>query len=184
MIDLITEARKFQELCQSLNWRFCFIGGLAVQHWGEPRLTRDVDVSILTGFGSEEEFTSTILKVYRPRFTDAAQFAQQHRVLLVQTSSGVDFDISLAALPFEEEMIRRSVSVEYLPGVELQICSAEDLIVLKSFANRVQDWQDVNSIVERQSKQNLDWDYILASVKPLVELKDEPQIIDRLKSLQ
>lgn len=105
-------------------------------------------------------------------------------VAWLESISGVDFDISLAALPFEEEMIRRSVSVEYLPGVDLRICSAEDLIVLKSFANRVQDWQDVNSIVERQGKQNLDWIYIFASVAPLVELKDEPQIIERLKGLQ
>jgi hypothetical protein len=119
MIDLITEAHKFQGLCESRHWKFCFIGGLAVQHWGEPRLTRDVDVSILTGFGVEDEFISTILGSYKPRLDTANEFARQYRVLLVQTSSGIDFDISLAALPFEEEMIRRSVSVEYLPGIEL-----------------------------------------------------------------
>jgi hypothetical protein len=48
MIDLITEAQRFQALCDSLGSDFCFSGGLAVQHWGEPRLTRDVDVSVLT----------------------------------------------------------------------------------------------------------------------------------------
>ena len=67
MIDLITEAHKFQALCLSLNWEFCFIGGIAVQHWGEPRLTRDVDVSVLTGFGPEEDFISAILKTYQAR---------------------------------------------------------------------------------------------------------------------
>jgi hypothetical protein len=184
MIDLITEAHNFQKLCQGFNWMFCFIGGLAVLQWGEPRLTRGVDVSILTGFGDENEFISAILKTYTPRLPDAEQFARQHRVLLVQTGSGVDFDISFAALPFEEEMIRRSVLVEYLPGIELQICSAEDLIVLKFFANRVQDWRDVTSIVERQGTETLDWDYILTSLEPLVELKNEPQIIERLKGLR
>jgi len=184
MIDLITEAHKFQGVCQSRNWNFCFIGGLAVQHWGEPRLTRDVDVSILTGFGAEDEFIFAILEIYEPRLADAKQFAQQYRVLLVQTGSGIDFDISLAALPFEEEMIRRSVSVEYLPGIALQICSPEDLVVLKAFANRVQDWQDVNSVVERQGKENLDWDYILTNILPLVEVKGEPQIIERLRALR
>jgi hypothetical protein len=48
MIDLITEAQRFQALCDSLGSDFCFSGGLAVQHWGEPRLTRDVDASVLT----------------------------------------------------------------------------------------------------------------------------------------
>ena len=184
MIDLITEAHRFQGLCQSLNWEFCFIGGIAVQHWGEPRLTRDVDVSVLTGFGAEAEFISTVLKTYEPRIPDATTFAQQHRVLLVQTPSGIDFDISLAALPFEAEMIRRSTLVEYLPGIDLRVCSVEDLIVLKAFANRQRDWEDVSSIVERQGSENLNWDYVLASLSPLVELKDEPQILERLKSLR
>jgi len=184
MIDLITEAHRFQGLCESLHWKFCFIGGIAVQHWGEPRLTRDVDASVLTGFGAEVEFISVVLKTYQPRIPDAMTFAQQHRVLLVQTPSGIDFDISLAALPFEEDMIRRSQLVEYLPGVELRVCSAEDLIVLKAFANRARDWQDVSSVVERQGSETLNWDYISASLSPLVELKEEPQILERLNSLR
>ena len=60
MIDLIREAQKFQVYCESLGWQFCFIGGLAVQHWGEPRLTRYVDVSVFAGFGKENEFASAI----------------------------------------------------------------------------------------------------------------------------
>lgn len=32
-------ALEVQELCRGKGWRFCFIGGLAVQRWGEPRLT-------------------------------------------------------------------------------------------------------------------------------------------------
>ncbi|HKR14458.1 MAG TPA: DUF6036 family nucleotidyltransferase [Pyrinomonadaceae bacterium] len=184
MIDLITEARAFQTYCEGLNWKFCFIGGLALQHWGEPRLTRDVDVAILAGFGLELEFASAILQVYKPRLPDAAAFAQQHRVLLVKTNSGIDFDVSLAALPFEERMIDRSRNVEYLPGVELRICSPEDLIVLKSFANRTQDWQDVSSVITRQGVATLDWDYILSSLEPLVALKQEPQILERLSNLR
>jgi hypothetical protein len=183
MIDLITEARKFQTYCEGLDWKFCFIGGLALQHWGEPRLTRDVDVAILAGFGFENKFASAILEAYEPRIPDAATFAQQHRVLLVRTSAGIDFDVSLAALPFEERMIERSSNVEYLPGVELRICSAEDLIVLKCFANRTQDWQDVSSVVTRQGAANLDWDYTLSSLEPLVALKEEPRIFERLNSL-
>src|SRR5438552_3575923 len=35
--------------CQEQGWRFCIIGGLALQRWGEPRLTRDIDI----GFSAE-----------------------------------------------------------------------------------------------------------------------------------
>lgn len=103
---------------------------------------------------------------------------------LVQTPSGIDFDISLAALPFEKEMIHRSRLIEYLPGIEPRVCSAEDLVVLKAFANRQRDWEDVSSIVERQGTENLKWDEILTSLSPLVELKEEPQILERLTSLR
>ncbi len=29
------------------GFRHCLIGGVALQAWGEPRVTRDVDVSVL-----------------------------------------------------------------------------------------------------------------------------------------
>ena len=47
-------ADTLQTFLREQQWRFCFIGGLAVQHWGEPRVTRDVDVTLLVGFGYEE----------------------------------------------------------------------------------------------------------------------------------
>ena len=184
MIDLVTEAHQFQLLCERMGWRFCFIGGLPVQHWGEPRLTRDVDVTILTGFGAEENFVSAILKSYKGRQPDAEEFALRHRVLLVQSNSGIGLDISLGALPFEEQMISRAANVEFVPGIELRLCSPEDLIVLKSFASRAQDWLDVASVVVRQGSDKLDWDYIFSNLKPLVALKEEPEIIDRLAMLR
>jgi hypothetical protein len=184
MIDLVTEAHQFQLLCQRMGWQFCFIGGLPVQHWGEPRLTRDVDVTILTGFGAEQDFVTAILKSYEARRPDAEEFALRHRVLLVQGSSGIGLDISLGGLPFEKQMIGRATNVEFMPGIELRVCSAEDLIVLKSFANRAQDWLDVASIVVRQGSDNLDWGYVVSNLKPLVDLKEEPEIIDRLAALR
>lgn len=56
MIELVGLAREVQDFLEDRRWRFCFIGGLSVQRWGEPRLTRDIDLSVLTGFGREEEF--------------------------------------------------------------------------------------------------------------------------------
>ncbi len=184
MIDLITEAHRFQALCRQMGWRFCFIGGLPVQHWGEPRLTRDVDVTVLTGFGAEQDFITPILKSYQPRRSDAEEFALRNRVLLVRSSSGVSFDISLGALPFEEEMISRASDVEFLPGIELCICSPEDLIVMKCFAGRPQDWLDAESVIVRQGTDNLDWKYVMSCLEPLAKVKEEPEIIERLEQLR
>ena len=50
---LYETAREIQKLCRSSGWRFCFIGGIAVQRWGEPRFTHDADLTVFTGFGGE-----------------------------------------------------------------------------------------------------------------------------------
>ena len=99
MVDLVSAASVLQKQLEEHGWRFCFIGGLAVQHWGEPRMTRDLDLALLTGFGTEASFVDTLLASYRGRITDARTFALARRILLLQTESGIGIDISLAALP-------------------------------------------------------------------------------------
>src|SRR5581483_7643054 len=65
MTALFTAAREIQTFCRRQKWRFCIIGGIAVQRWGEPRTTRDVDFTLLTGYGREERFLDALLKEFR-----------------------------------------------------------------------------------------------------------------------
>lgn len=51
--NLIAAAVRLQDDWEARGIDFCFIGGLAVQFWGEPRLTSDVDASVWTEFGNE-----------------------------------------------------------------------------------------------------------------------------------
>lgn len=81
MVDLISEALRLNSFLESRRWGFCFIGGLAVQHWGEPRLTRYLDISLLAGFGSEDAYIDALLAAYAPRMESARQFALDRRVL-------------------------------------------------------------------------------------------------------
>jgi len=155
MIDLVEEALELQGLLASQGWDFCFIGGLALQRWSEPRLTKDMDLTLLTGFGREEPFIDFLLCHYTPRRQDAREFALCQRVLLLQSASGIGIDIALAGLPFEESAVRRAVMVEYAPGILLRICSAEDLIVMKAFADRPQDRLDLRGILVRQGNDRL-----------------------------
>lgn len=53
--------------------------------------------------------------------------------------------------------------------------------MLKAFADRAQDWADIERVIVRQTG-NLDWSYILDQLSPLVELKGEPKILERLKA--
>lgn len=183
MNDVIQAAFELQAVCEAQDWRFCFIGGLALQRWGEPRETVDADLTLLTGFGGEEPFIQHLLQYFAPRIEDAAQFARDRRILLLRSKQGVGLDVALAALPYEELLIKRSSYFDYPPGKALRTCSAEDLIVLKAFAGRGQDWVDIERIIVRQTGK-LDWDYVRAQLQPLIELKDTPETLDHLKNLR
>ena len=45
MTRLVQVAAELQRFLDSKSWANCIIGGLAVQRWGEPRLTEDVDLT-------------------------------------------------------------------------------------------------------------------------------------------
>ncbi|MCL2709485.1 MAG: nucleotidyltransferase [Planctomycetaceae bacterium] len=97
-------------------------------------------------------------------------------------SNGVGIDFSLGGFPFEQNAVERSSLFDYAEGYKLRTCSAEDLVVFKAFAARDQDWADIWGILERQ-KGKLDIDYILENLRPLCELKEAPEIEERLKTM-
>lgn len=183
MIDLFETAGVLQAFCDKQGWRSCFIGGIAVQRWGEPRVTRDVDLTLMTGFGGEDDFLNPLLAAYQGRVENAGEFARRYRVLLLKSPGGVGIDISLGALPFEEALVRRATTFSIGPGIEIRTCSAEDLIVLKLFASRPLDIHDAESVAIRQ-KNRLDWDYVEEQLRPLAEVKDQPEILRELVRLR
>lgn len=52
LVDLLAAAVEVQRLCERHGWRFCFIGGIAIQRWGNPRFTVDVGLTLLSGYGA------------------------------------------------------------------------------------------------------------------------------------
>lgn len=102
MNPILEAAAEVGRLCRKRSLRYCFIGGLAVLRWGEPRLTRDVDLTVIAGFGTEETVVDALLDGLTARIDDARTFALRHRTLLLQASNGTPVDAALGALPFEE----------------------------------------------------------------------------------
>jgi Nucleotidyl transferase AbiEii toxin, Type IV TA system len=178
---VIRAAADLQALCEAQQWRYCFIGGVAVQRWGEPRETVDVDLTLVTGFSGEDAFVATLLEHFEGRIADPRAFAQANRVVLLRTRSGVGLDIALGGLPFEEDAVARATPFLFPPGLALRTCSAEDLIVLKAFASRPKDWVDIDGILIRQAGQ-LDWNYVRRQLTPLAELKEAPEILVTLEA--
>ena len=179
---VLVAAEEIQTFCQKHRWPFCFIGGVAVQRWGEPRLTQDVDLTLLTGFGNEESFIDMLLEAYTARRGDAREFALAHRVLLLSASGGIAVDLALGAFPFEERSIERASPWRWEENKSLVTCSSEDLVVHKTFAGRDLDWGDVERILVRQhGKLNLA--QIRSELKPLLEIKGEPEALTKLEAM-
>ena len=75
MNELTRLALSLEKFWREKGWEACIIGGLAVQAWGEPRFTMDVDITVLAGLGREEEFVDGWLAEFPSRIPDAKPFA-------------------------------------------------------------------------------------------------------------
>lgn len=181
MNALLATAAEIQTFLQQAGERFCFIGGVALQRWGEPRLTRDVDLTLLCPYGSEEPVVERLLAGFSPRMPEARTFALQHRVLLLRGKSGVPIDVAFGCIPFEERAVERASEFDF-GDVRLLTCTAEDLVVLKAFAGRERDWADIESIAIRQSRR-LDRPLIFGELAPLAEVRGGAETTTRLNRI-
>jgi len=68
MNALFTAAKEVCDFITARRWKYCIIGGLAVQRWGKLRTTLDVDLTLFTGFGEEEKYV--VMKVFAARGKD------------------------------------------------------------------------------------------------------------------
>ncbi len=182
MIDLIREASVLQDFLESKGWDFFFIGGVAVQIWGQPRLTQDIDLTVFTNLRNEPELVAEFLKRYKPKFSGVEHFALTERILPMFTESGIGIDLTLGGLSDTSEALTRSTYQRFVEDLSLRICSADDLIIMKTVAARPRDWIDVESVVIRQEK--LDWDYIISTLNSLTDYKDLRPEIENLDSLK
>ena len=183
MHPAIEAAIELQEFLDQHGQRFCIIGGLAVQRWGEVRLTVDADATVLTDWVRDEFVTDLLLgSPFVPRRADAREFALKNRVLLLKNKSGTHVDVALGAMDFENRSVLRSSLWKISAETSLRTCSAEDLLVHKTFAGRSRDWTDVEGILQRQGGK-LDLALVRCELGPLLELKDAPEAMDRIADL-
>ncbi len=173
-MSLHEAAAEIAAFLESQGVPYVILGGLAVQYWGEPRTTRDVDVTVLVSSEQFEAFARETLKKFHPRIKDTLSFALQHRVLLVNTLDGTPVDISLGIPGYEDEVMRRAVEAVFSGSAKMRVISAEDLIIHKCVAGRARDREDVERVLIRR-RLAIDIDYIrrwLQDFAPLVNTND------------
>lgn len=183
MHPAIEAALELQGFLESHGEKFCIIGGLAVQRWGEVRLTVDADATVLTDWSRDEVVTDLLLgSPFLPRMAAAREFALSNRVLLLKNAKGTHVDVALGAMDFENRSVQRSSLWRVSENATLRTCSAEDLVVHKTFAGRTRDWADIEGILQRQGPK-LDLELVRSELLPLLELKGTPEAMDRLAAL-
>jgi hypothetical protein len=129
--------------------------------------------------GGEGKFIEVWLRDYQFRPPGSMEMALASRVLLLVNRRGTPVDVALGGIDFERRSIQRS-SLWKNPAGALRACSAEDLLVHKCFAGRESDWVDVDGILARQ-RGKLDFDLVRRELKPLLELQEQPDKLERLE---
>lgn len=171
---------EVHQILTQLELPYAIIGGTAVQYWGEPRFTKDIDLTVLAPLESFPEAVQLLLTRFAPRIEDAFVFALRNRVLLVNTSAGYPVDISFGLPGYEEQVISRAIEHRLAPRKSVRLCSAEDLIIHKAIAGRVQDIQDIEGVIARQGNR-LDTAYIRQWLSTFAELLESSEVIQRFE---
>jgi len=175
-------ALRLQKALLQEGISFCFIGGLAVQRWGEVRRTVDIDLTALCDLGKEVEVLEKLQRILTPRSEDVRWLVLNARMYLGVTDDGRNADISLGYTPYEKRVLKRSVDVEFGVSEPLRCCSAEDLVIFKTIAGRDIDRSDLRRIIQ-VSGRTVDWDLVFGELGPLLDLVEKPERADELREL-
>lgn len=163
---------------ETLGLNYAVIGGIALQFWGEPRFTRDLDLTIEDRLDLTE-LVRAATETFGSRVGDPYQFARDTRMLLLSVHD-VDVDVALALRGYEDALFQRSQPYEVERGKRIRICSAEDLIIHKALAGRPQDLADLQSVILRQGE-GLDTRYIRSWLKQFSAAVEDPEILGRFE---
>jgi len=161
---------------------YMVIGGQAVLLHGEPRLTKDVDITLAAGLDELDTVLRAAKKAGLEPLVDPDDFTVRTMVLPCrdpETSIRVDFILSYS--PYERDAIGRSVTVR-LGEVDVRFATAEDLVVHKVLAGRPRDLEDVRAIVLK--KPDLDRPFVHSTLQQFQEaLSRGEELTDRFANV-
>jgi predicted nucleotidyltransferase len=135
---------------------YMVIGGQAVLLYGEPRLTRDIDITMgmgVDGLGKVKKIIQIIgLKSLVQR---EKEFVERNMVLpTIDKKSGIRVDFIFSFSPFERQAIERAKDIK-LGRSTVRFASLEDVVIHKVIAGRARDLEDVKSILLKNPKHDL-----------------------------
>jgi predicted nucleotidyltransferase len=131
---------------------YMIVGGQAVLLYGEPRLTRDVDITLGIGIDRWKEIVDLAVRAQLKLLSGKPEaFIKETYVLpVVETKSGVRVDFIFSHSRYEKQAIRRANRVK-IRNTRINFAAVEDMIIHKIFAGRPRDIEDIRHIVRKNS---------------------------------
>ncbi len=132
---------------------YMVIGDQAVLLYGEPRMTRDIDVTL----GVDVDRIESVLAAFeassfRPLPANVRSFVTETHVLPMEdASTRIRLDLIFSFSPYEREALSRVRKID-IDAVFVRFASPEDVIVHKLVAGRPRDVEDVRHILSMQKK--------------------------------
>lgn len=161
---------------------YMIIGGQAVLLYGEPRLTRDIDITL----GVNIDHLNTVLGMIRqldikPLVEDIETFARKTMVLpALDEATGIRVDFIFSFTPYEAQAIGRARKVRILDH-DVRFAAIEDLIIHKIFAGRPRDIEDVRSILMKGHA--IDSVYIEAWLREFDAATEGKKLLDAFQNI-
>ena len=155
---------------------YMIIGGQAVLLYGEPRLTRDIDITLGVNIDRITELLAVVKELsLKPLPEDVEAFAMQTMVLpAVDETTGIRVDFIFSFLPYEREAIGRARKIMVL-NQDICFASPEDVIIHKIFAGRPRDMEDVRTVLLKNP--GVDISYIRNWLKEFDAASDEKKFV-------
>jgi predicted nucleotidyltransferase len=140
--------RKVSRELKRASIPYMVIGGQAVLLYGEPRLTRDIDITL--GIGTEElDRVKRVIKAVglKTLVENVQEFVRKTMVLPAsEEESGIRVDFIFSFSPYEKQAIKRARDVK-LGRTSVKFASLEDVVIHKIIAGRPRDIEDIKSIL-------------------------------------
>jgi uncharacterized nucleotidyltransferase DUF6036 len=181
MPELDDALTNFAAWLDGVKIPYMVIGGFAVTVWGEPRFTRDLDVTISVPPDQLESIVQRLTAQFTCLVSDPGKFVRETRVLPIMVDS-VPVDVIFAGLPYEEEAIGRARPIHLKKG-DVRICSPEDLILHKVVSDRPRDHADVEGIF-RYRHGEIDYAYLDPRVEELADAVSDHTMLDWYRGLR
>lgn len=159
---------------------YMVIGGQAVLLYGEPRLTRDIDITLGASLDRLEEVVALTRSIGLKSLVEPDSFTRKTMVLPSQDlDNGIRVDFIFSDYPYEQQAINRARKVK-IDDVEVSFATVEDLIIHKIIAGRPRDMEDVKNVVIKH--ESFDKAYIAKWLSDFSDHLGEP-FLDRFNSL-